>query len=496
MGRSITRREALALAGLGVIAGAAGCSAGEPATDEKDGATEVASIEEIGDTSGWDASFYQPAYASVEEARVAAEAVAEEVEAGGIVLLRNEGGTLPLASGTRVSLLGRGAADPVYDGTGAAFIDLAHAVDLRTSCVAAGLEVNDAAFDFLVPQAPGHPRATVGTLDAPETVSYYLGEVPWSEYPEDVRQGIEGTVGVVVISRPSGEGADLSQDLLASLESGVSQTFVPNDETANYVEGQHQLELCAEELELLREVKARCQKLVVLLNVATTMEVGPSWSRAAVRGGRHPGDWLSGRERPARRGTRLAGEVNPSGHTCDLWAADLSATPSFNNFGDHTYTDVTDYYTSIGSGAHFVEYAEGIYVGYRYYETAAVEAAAGNYPGFDYDAAVTFPFGFGLSYTSFKRELLDVRREDGDVVASVRVSNEGQVAGRDVAQLYSTPPTSLSVEKSAVSLVAFSKTDELAPGSPPSWSSACTSATLPVGTLPPAAGCLMPVSTC
>ena len=112
MGRSITRREALALAGLGVIAGAAGCSAGEPATDEKDGAAEVASIEEIGDTSGWDASFYQPAYASVEEARVAAEAVAEEVEAGGIVLLRNEGSALPLAAGTRVSLLGRGAAEP------------------------------------------------------------------------------------------------------------------------------------------------------------------------------------------------------------------------------------------------------------------------------------------------------------------------------------------------------------------------------------------------
>lgn len=300
MGRSITRREALALAGLGAIAGAAGCSAGEPATDEKDGATEVASIEEIGDTSGWDASFYQPAYASVEEARVAAEAVAEEVEAGGIVLLRNEGGTLPLASGARASLLGRGAADPVYDGTGAAFIDLAHVVDLRTSCVAAGLEVNDAAFDFLAAEALNRPRATIGTLDAPETVSYYLGEIPWSAYPQDVRQSMEGTVGVVVISRPSGEGADLSQDLLASLESGVSQTFVPNDETANYVEGQHQLELCAEELELLREVKARCQKLVVLLNVATTMEAGPSWSRGA-RARRTP-SWRSAF--PARAASR------------------------------------------------------------------------------------------------------------------------------------------------------------------------------------------------
>lgn len=462
---SVTRREALLAAGAGAAAiAAAGCSA----PGQRDAAgkePQVESVEPLGDTSGWDATFYQLAYGSVEEARVAAEAVAEEVEAGGIVLLRNEDGALPLAAGTRVSLLGRGAADPVYDGTGAAFIDLTHAVDLRTSCKGAGLDVNDEAFDFLVAQAPGHPRATVGTLDAPETVSYYLGEVPWAEYPEDVRRGIEGTVGIVVISRPSGEGADLSQDLLASLGSGVSQTFLPNDETTNYVEGQHQLELCAEELELLAEVKARCLKLVVLLNVATTMEVGP----LVEPGGPCEADAILEIGFPGESGLKavaraLVGGVNPSGRTCDLWASDLSATPSFNNFGDHTYTDVTDYYTSIGSGAHFVEYAEGIYVGYRYYETAAAEAAAGNYPGFDYDAAVTFPFGFGLSYASFKRELLDVRREDGDLIASVRVVNEGQVAGRDVVELYCTPPTSPSVEKSAVVLAGFSKTDELAPG--------------------------------
>ena len=462
---SVTRREALLAAGAGAAAiAAAGCGApGQQgdATEEP----QVASVEPLGDTSGWDAAFYEPAYGSVEEARVAAEAVAEEVEAGGIVLLRNEGATLPLAAGARVSLLGRGVADPVYDGTGAAFIDLTHAVDLRSACSAAGLDVNDAAFDFLVAEAPNHPRATVGTLDAPETVSYYLGEVPWSEYPDDVRRGIEGTVGVVVISRPSGEGADLSQDLLASLESGVSQTFVPNDETANYVEGQHQLELCAEELELLREVKARCQKLVVLLNVATTMEVGP----LVKKGGPCEADAILEIGFPGESGLKavaraLVGDVNPSGRTCDLWAADLSATPSFNNFGDNTYTDVTDYYTSIGSGAHFVEYAEGIYVGYRYYETAAAEAAAGNYPGFDYDAAVTFPFGFGLSYTSFKRELLDVTHEGEDLLAKVRVTNEGQVAGRDVAELYATAPARQGVEKSAAVLVEFAKTDELAPG--------------------------------
>lgn len=466
MSASVTRREALLAAGGGAAALAvAGCNAPGRQEGVAEAGAQVASVEPLEDTSGWDAAFYRSAYASVEEARVASEAVAEEVEAGGIVLLRNEGGALPLAAGERVSLLGRGAADPVYDGTGAAFIDLGHAVDLRSACAAAGLDVNDAAFDFLAAEAPNHPRATVGTLDAPETVSYYLGEVPWSSYPQDVCQSVDGTVGIVVISRPSGEGADLSQDLLGSLGSGVSQTFLPNEETANYVEGQHQLELCAEELELLREAKARCKKLVVLLNVATTMEVGP----LVEPGGPCEADAILEIGFPGESGLlavahALTGEVNPSGRTCDLWAADLSATPSFNNFGDHTYTDVTDYYTSIGSGAHFVEYAEGVYVGYRYYETAAAEAAAGNYPGFDYDAAVTFPFGFGLSYTSFGRELLDVAHEGEDLLARVRVTNEGQVAGRDVVEIYATAPVRKGLEKSAAVLVAFAKTDELAPG--------------------------------
>ena len=467
MTKNATRREALALAGAGAAvlaaAGCTGAAGGQPDGDPPERA--VASVEPIADASGWDAQYYKPAYDSVEEARVASEAVAEEVEAGGIVLLRNKGAALPLAAGTSVSLLGRGAADPVYDGTGAALIDLSHAVSLYDACAAAGLAVNDEAFDFLVAEAPSRPRATVGTLDDPKTVSYYLGEVPWSSYPEAVRQSLVGTVGVVVISRPSGEGADLSQDLLAMLESGESDVFVPNDETANYVSGQHQLELCAEEIELLSEARQRCEKLVVLLNVATTMEVGP----LVEEGGPCEADAILGIGFPGESGLNavaraLTGEVNPSGRTCDLWASDLAATPSFNNFGNHTYTDVTDYYTSIGSGAHFVEYAEGIYVGYRYYETAAAEAAAGNYPGFDYDSAVTFPFGFGLSYTEFGRELTDVHRDGDDLVAAVRVTNQGQVAGRDVAELYASAPTRGGVEKSACVLVAFAKTDELEPG--------------------------------
>lgn len=461
---NITRRDLLALAGLGLlgggVAGIAGCSAA--GTGDED-ARAVSGVEPIADTSGWDSAYYVPKYASFDEARLASEEVAREVEASGIVLLKNDG-VLPLAADEHVSLLGRGAAEPVLGGTGAALIDKTHAVDAR-SALGAHFLVNDLAFDWLCEQAPNYPRAVVGALDKPETVSHYLGEIPWSAYPSAVVQSLAGTVGVVVISRPSGEGADLSQDLLQSLESGVSDVFVPNDETANYVPGQHQLELCKEELELLAAVKAACSKMVVLLNVATSMEVGP----LVEPGGACEADAILQIGFPGTVGLDAvadvpAGKVNPSGRTCDLWAADFTATPSFNNFGNHTYIDVTDYYTSIGSGAHFVEYEEGIYVGYRYYETADAEARAGNYAGFDYESAVCFPFGFGLSYTEFDRRLEDVALDGDELLVKVEVANAGQVTGRDVVQVYATAPAGKGIEKSAAVLAAFAKTRELAPG--------------------------------
>ena len=461
---SITRRGLLALAGLGVLGTGAASAAGCSAADAGDKAARaVSGVEPIADTSGWDSAYYVPKYASFDEARLASEEVAREVEASGIVLLKNDG-VLPLAADEHVSLLGRGAAEPVLGGTGAALIDKTHAVDAREA-LSAFFSVNDLAFDWLCEQAPNYPRAVVGALDKPETVSHYLGEIPWSAYPSAVVQSLAGTVGVVVIGRPSGEGADLSQNLLQSLESGASDVFVPNAETANYAPGQHQLELCREELELLAAVKAACSKMVVLLNVATSMEVGP----LVEPGGACEADAILQIGFPGTVGLGavadvLAGKVNPSGRTCDLWAADFTATPSFNNFGNHTYTDVTDYYTSIGSGAHFVEYEEGIYVGYRYYETADAEARAGNYPGFDYDSAVVFPFGFGLSYTEFDRRLEDVALDGDELVAKVEVANAGQVAGRDVVQLYATAPASKSIEKSAAVLAAFAKTRELSPG--------------------------------
>jgi hypothetical protein len=158
--------------------------------------------------------------------------------------------------------------------------------------------------------------------------------------------------------------------------------------------------------------------------------------------------------------------VNPSGKTTDIWAADFTADPTFKNFGGKRYTDIEGYYPQKSTGnAYFVEYVEGLYYGYRYYETAAAEAEAGNYSGFDYDSAVVFPFGYGLSYTTFSQTLDSVNADEENVKVEVTVSNTGSVAGKDVVEVYySAPYTAGGLEKAAVVLGGFAKTDALDPG--------------------------------
>ena len=468
-GRNLTRREVLALAVAGGSA-LAGCAPEAPA-EGGDTAPEAAnasagiSITPI-DSSSWDAQYYKPAYASNAEARAAAEEVARRVEAEGIVLLKNDSAALPLAAGTRITLLGRSAFDTIFGGTGAAGIDTAACTSLRAGLEQAGLDVNAAAIDWISGVLDQYPRGAVGMLDRPNTVSHYIGEIPWEDYPEDVRASAAGTVGVVVLGRPGAEGDDLSFDLLADLEDPEVEAFVPNRETEGYVPGQHQLELTREEFSLIAGAKAACEKLVVLLNVATTMEVGP----LVEPGGAYEADALvligfPGGVGSLAVGDVLAGLVNPSGRTTDTWAADLTATPSFANFAARRYTDVSDHYTKLGSNAYFVEYAEGIYVGYRWFETA------GALDAIDYGSAVTFPFGYGLSYTTFEQTLDAVGFSDdhdggeGLVEATVTVTNTGSVPGKDVVQLYHSAPWSPGgVETPEVVLAAFAKTEELAPG--------------------------------
>ena len=466
--RGITRRDALAAAaGLGAAAlvGCAGATESPEPAAEPETTNEGLVIEAV-DPTGWDAQYHKPAYATKAEARTAAEEVARRVEAEGIVLLKNTADLLPLAAGTRVSLLGRTAVDTIFGGTGAAGIDFDACVSLAEGIAQAGLEVNDAPLAWIRSAYLDYPRGAVGQLDRPSTVSHYIGEIPWEDYPQDVLATLAGTVAVVVLGRPGAEGDDLSIDLAGDLEDPEVEAFTPNRETEGYVAGQHQLELSREELSLLAGAKAACERVVVLLNVATTMEVG----QLVERGGAYEADAILeigflGGVGALAVGDALAGIVNPSGRTTDTWATDLTKTPSFANFAARRYLDVDDHYTQLGSNAFFVEYAEGIYVGYRWFETAAEEGVI------DYDASVTFPFGFGLSYTTFGQTLDAVGFVSDDDVAggrvevSVTVTNTGSRPGKDVVQLYhSVPWTPNGPQVSAVVLAAFAKTGELAPG--------------------------------
>ena len=466
---NITRREAL-LVGAAIassaLAACSGDAGGDVVATSDDGAPDllVASLDPKS-TADWDAQYYQPAYDSPAEAAEAARAVAEEVEEGGIVLLKNDG-TLPLPAGAAVSLLGRSSVDTLYGGLGAG------AVPADTPCtsiydglVAAGLVPDPAMRDWIVTHAANYPRTSVTTMDLRDVTTFYIGEIPWEDYPEELKARLAGTPAVVVIGRESGESFDLSRDLGQELADPRYESFVPNRETARYQPGQHSLQLSAEERDLIAAAKASCASVTVLVNSGTPLELGELVEPGGpleVNAILHVG--FPGAVGANAIGRVLTGVVDPSGRTCDTWARDALANPTTGSLGEHPYTDVSGFYpgnADMGDGAYFCEYREGIYMGYRWYETAGETGAI------DYDQAVVWPFGFGLSYTTFSRELQDVTlaSDKDSVTARVRVTNTGDRAGRDVAEVYTSSPWfEGGLEVPACRLAAFAKTGELAPG--------------------------------
>lgn len=466
---NVTRREAL-LAGAALAASTlAACAGGEGDGDagmaaDGDGAPDL-SVTALDPkvTTSWDAQYYTPAYDSPAAAAEAARAVAREVEAGGIVLLANDG-TLPLAAGTSVSLLGRSSVDTLYGGLGAG------AVPADTPCVsiyegveAAGLTPDPAMRDWIAAHAADYPRTSVTTMDLRDVTTFYIGEIPWEDYPAELKGRIAGTPAIVVIGRESGESFDLSRDLNQELADPRYESFVPNRETDRYQSGQHSLQLSAEERDLIAAAKEACSSVIVLVNSGTPLELGELVEKGGpleVNAILHVG--FPGAAGAYAIGDVLTGAVNPSGRTCDTWARDALANPTTGSLGEHPYTDVSGFYAGnedMGDGAYFCEYREGIYMGYRWYETAGKTGAI------DYDKDVLWPFGFGLSYTTFSRELLDAAVDGDKVTARVRVTNTGQLAGRDVVEVYTSSPWAEGgPEVPVCRLAAFAKTEELAPG--------------------------------
>ncbi|MEE1273158.1 MAG: glycoside hydrolase family 3 C-terminal domain-containing protein [Olegusella sp.] len=447
--KDITRRKFL-IGGTvvgGTLAGAATAASNmlEPLADGILGAGSTKTDAPAG-TEGWDTTYVPATTASLEDAKQASDAVSEQLCDEGIVLLKNDG-VLPLSKGITVTPYGYGYLNPAYSGTGAAA-----AKDTTQVTPEAGLApfftINTAMSDAMGKAEAAAPDAASGTSALGSGQSGMGGTTnsveadKIYEFDASVYQGVDtaGTTAVVFICRNGSEGLD-------------KRTEAYDDGTPHY------LALTKAEKEMLAAAKSSCDALVVVLNTANPIEVGPIVS------GECEADailWMgtAGTRGFSSLGKILAGEVNPSGRLTDTWAMSFFSDPTYQNFGDYRYTNISNGNNPMG----FVEYEEGVYLGYRYYETAAMEN-----PDFDYDAAVAYPFGYGLSYTSFDQRVSNFTNDDDRVTMTVEVTNTGDAAGKEVVQAYFTAPYTdydrrEGVEKAVANLVAFAKTDLLQSG--------------------------------
>ena len=375
---------------------------------------------------------------TVEQAAEQSRAMAQELVQEGAVLLKDQNNALPLAEGTAVNLFGYGSVDPIYGGSGSGASDTSSNIDLVTGLTNAGFTVNQELVDFY--KKSGVSRAAQKGF---EGSNFTPAEVPAAQYTDTLLQNAKAfsDVAIVTISRVGGEGGDLPQDMYAA---GYSKTD----------DGKHYLELTKDEEDLLALIKAQgFGKVIVLINSSNAMELGfleDDSIDAAL--------WIGslGSTGFNAVGEILSGKVNPSGRLSDTYAYDLTTAPAYWNAGDFTYANLKH---------HYVEYAEGIYVGYRFYETRYVDNTTGVCDEAAYAKAVQYPFGYGLSYTTFEQSIADYKATDSAIEMTVEVKNTGAVAGKDVVQVYYTAPYTIGgIEKSHVVLAGFAKTSLLQPG--------------------------------
>lgn len=426
-------------------------------------------------TETWKADYYRKETSSLTEAKRISDEFAQKVANEGIVLLKNKG-LLPLSKGTVLTPFGRGFLDPAYSGTGAAATTDKNRISPEQG-LSKYFSIDKSACEAMSGANPSYPNAARNTpaLDADRnSLQAVMDKGKSTRIPEynpaiydRLEEQVKGQVGVVVIRRDGSEGMDKRTD---PYEDGT----------------RHYLALTSAELGTIAAAKRLCGQVLVVLNTANPVELGPLMS------GRYEADailWTgnAGSRGFAALGDIVVGKVNPSGHLTDTYPTDFTQDPTFANFGEFHYSNATvSDNTLIGdlvpNGSFgtiqrpFVEYREGIYIGYRYYETAAVEDDTFVYGELDgqggsvREGAVAYPFGYGLSYTSFDQHLTQVDMDaNGRIQVSVEVTNTGDRAGKELVQIYYSAPYTeadkeAGIEKSATVLAAFSKTGILQPG--------------------------------
>ena len=412
--------------------------------------------------------FYWTDYESEEDLVNNDMAVCRQVEAEGAALLLNKNNALPLAADAKMSLFSQSASDPVLTGTGSAFMATGDAVSLYAALqdsFAPGC-VNQELWKFY--KTSGYKRVNAA-LSGGSPDQYRINEVPWEKYPEALKATFPqfGDAAIVVLSRSSGEGADLPNSLEA---------------LRDYMTDGDYLQLCAEERALLDNLMQLKQdgvfkKVIVILNSSSTMQLDfiDDYDIDALLWVGNLG--LNGIPAVA---DILAGKVNPSGRIVDTFQKDNHAAPAMQNYDAYPYTNAAELglaaaQNNNASGIdkcnqNYVVYQEGIYVGYRYFETRYEDyvLGRGNAGDYDYDKLVAFPFGSGLSYTTFDYSDFKITDQGSTILAEVDVTNTGKVDGKHTVQIYFQSPYTQydidnGVEKAAVELCGFDK-KEIAAG--------------------------------
>ena len=407
--------------------------------------------------------YYEGDFATEADRVAAGAALVEQVEAEGAALLMNEAKALPLASGAKVSLFSTSSVNIVYGGTGSANVDTTKCDNLKTALEKEGFEVNGTLWDFYESgAAKEYSRGNAGAVVQDSATSTYGGaeivEAPWNLYTEDVLASVEGygDAAIVVLSRIGGEGADSYFDHTLG-------------------DGKNYLALNQDERDMMAGIKAmkdagKVDRIIVLINTSNALQLDFLKNNEY---GVDAAMWIGGVGQTGINAVAkiLNGTVNPSGSLVDTYCYDNYAHPVMKNFTPIVYEgDVSQIPEHADT---YMLYQEGIYVGYKYFETRYEDyvMGTGNAGNYNYNDEVAFPFGYGLSYTTFEYSDVTLAYDAATTTytMNVTVTNTGDVAGKETVQAYvSSPYTQYdidnNVEKAAVQLVGFEKTQILAPG--------------------------------
>ena len=386
-----------------------------------------------------------------------ANELAKEVQSEAITMLKNDDSNLPL-SNKKVNVFGWGSTNPVYGGTGSGSMsDQYETVSMLDGMKQAGIETNSELTKLYTDYRKDRPMVAMWSQD------WTLPEVPAKQYSDKLISDAKdfSDEAVITITRVGGEGADLPTNMKAK---GITYNNNSKD-YEDFKDGEHFLQLSQTERDMIDLVTKNFKKVTLVYNGANAFQFDflndyPQIQSVV---------WCppAGQTGFSALGEVLAGETNPSGKTSDTFLKDLTKSVSYNNFGKFEYTNMADkaakYKGFTGDDVTaipgFVNYSEGIYVGYKFYETASDEGLI------NYDDTVAFPFGYGLSYTSFDQKLDSVKYKGGKVTVTATVTNTGDKAGKDVVEVYYNPPyTDGGIEKASKNLAGFEKTKELQPG--------------------------------